>query len=116
MDMRYIRTKLATDWEEEKPGVLMKLIRIVFPDPNQDYKLHLVRAWLIEFDADGDPGREVGIGENGEPVLAGPDSRNYGFWLDTNMTRKDFPGDEIAQEEFEKQWNRWHSRSAQEAI
>jgi hypothetical protein len=113
--MGYLRTKLATDWEKEAPGTLMKLIRIFFRDPNPDYRLHLVHSWLVEFDDDGNPRREVGVGQNGEPVLAGPDERNYGFWLDTNMTRRDFTGDEITREEFEEQWNRWYSRFPQEA-
>ncbi len=66
--------------------------------------MHLVREWLIEFGDDGLPWREIGLDESGAPVLAGPDARNYGFWLDTNMTIKDFDGEPVAEEEFERIW------------
>jgi len=113
--MGYIRTKLGTGWREREPGVLGKLLRILFRDPNPDYRMYLVRSWLVEFDECGGPAREVGVGANGEPVLVGPDHRNYGFWLDTNMTWRDFTGDEISQEDFEAQWSRWSARSAPES-
>ena len=36
--------------------------------------------------------------------MAGPDDRNYGFWLDTNMKLKDFTGEPIEADEFELLW------------
>lgn len=73
-------------------------------NPDYDDKMHLVQEWLVEFDESGNPGREIGLSEIGRPILAGPDSRNYGFWLDTNMTIDDFEGIEVSQECFARNW------------
>jgi hypothetical protein len=88
-------------------GVLERFI----PEANPDYAFDQVREWLIEFDEDGVPGREVGLDGSGEPVLAGPDGRNYGFWLDTNMRYEDFTGDEVTAEVFERAWRRLRPQS-----
>jgi hypothetical protein len=84
----------------------MRLLLWFIPEANPDYrgKLHLVHEWFIEFDDEGQPWREIGININGRPVLAGPDDRNYGFWLDTNMTLKDFSGEPVDAAEFERLW------------
>ena len=108
--MVYLRTKLATGWSKEEPPIGVKVRRALLffiPDANPDYdnRMHLIHEWLIEFDDDGSPFREIGLDSEGVPVLAGPDDRNYGFWLDTNMTLKDFTGEAITQEQFEKQWS-----------
>lgn len=66
--------------------------------------MHLVQEWLIEFDKDGLPGREIGIDKNGLPALAGPNAHNYGFWLDTNMKIDDFAGEPVDRDEFERLW------------
>ena len=66
--------------------------------------MHLVKEWLIEFDDDGKPWREIGMDDSGRPVLAGPSIRNYGFWLDTNMIASDFHGEKLDRNEFEKNW------------
>ena len=76
-------------------------------DANPDYspRLHLVREWFVEIGDDSLPWREIGLNGAGEPVLAGPDDRNYGFWLDTNMTLADFVGEPITREQFEDVWS-----------
>lgn len=79
----------------------------LLPDANPDYRLDQVRAWLIEFDEEGLPGREIGLDGKGAAVLAGPDERNYGFWLDTNMKWDDFEGEPVTAEAFESAWRRW---------
>ena len=108
---QYLRTNLATDWPENPAAsVSEKIIRGILwfvPEANPDYtaKMHLVKEWLIEFDDEGSPSREIGISKTGGPVLAGPDSRNYGFWLDTNMQLKDFSeGEIVSKDHFEKVW------------
>ena len=111
--MRFIRTSLATDWspkESRVNRVVGGLLEKFIPEANPDYALHLVREWLIEFDDDGLPGREIGLDASGEPVLAGPDGRNYGFWLDTNLRFRDFTGDVVTAEVFESAWRRWRPR------
>ena len=50
--------------------------------------MHLVKKWFIEFvEEEGEltPWREIALDANGKVVFAGPDKKNYGFWLDTNM-------------------------------
>lgn len=108
MELRFLRTKLATDWPEGK-GLKDKLIDAVFffiPKGNPGYedKMHLINEWFVEFGDDGTPGREIGIGKDGQVVIAGPSDRDYGFWLDTNMKYDDFEGEEIPEEIFEKYW------------
>ena len=73
--------------------------------PGYRNKLHHVRSWLIEFDENGLPGREIGLGESGNVVLAGPSDEDYGFWLDTNMTLSDFVGEPVSQEVFDQAWH-----------
>jgi len=77
---------------------------------NPDYGAHLheVAEWLVEFDEEGLPCREIGLDKSGQPVLAGPDERNYGFWLDTNLTLVDFDdGETISPDTFEEKWQTW---------
>lgn len=110
-EMRYLSTTIATDWPKKEPWQFKLLRAALFfmPQANPDYdsNMHLVKRWLIEFIyADGKllPWREIALGADGKPVFAGPNKRNYGFWLDTNMTYGDFEGEEIGKEEFERYW------------
>ena len=107
--MRYLRTKQATDFQKEKKSGIFKSV-LDRLNPNPDYQFHLVREWLVEFGEDDLPFREIGLGKNGKPVLAGPDDRNYGFWLDTNMKFDDFSGDIISSEVFEGLWVEWQDQ------
>ena len=105
--MRYIKTTIATDWEEKKGTRLLEWILTRFiPEANPSYsdKMHLVREWYIEFDDDGQPWREIGVDSEGCAILAGPSTVDYGFWLDTNMKLDDFKGQSIEAADFEKLW------------
>ena len=108
--MEYLRTNLATDWPKERKTILGKVIRSFFwfiPEANPGYneKMHLVSSWLIEFDNE-EPWREIALDSNDEIVFAGPGGENYGFWLDTNMKLKDFEGESIEKDYFEKLWEK----------
>ena len=107
--MRHLRTKLATEGGAD-PSAVQKVLRWaltrVLPDANPDYRFDLLHEWLVEFDDEGLPGREVGLGADGEPVFSGPNDRNYGFWLDTHMTIDDFEGEPVDAEVFEVAWRR----------
>jgi hypothetical protein len=103
---------MATDWPEKEPWQVKVIKTILFfipkANPGYDSKMHLVKKWLIEFEEkDGEltPWREIGLDADGAPLFAGPNKKNYGFWLDTNMKYKDFTGDPIEKEEFERFWN-----------
>jgi hypothetical protein len=106
--VEYRRTTLSTDWPAvtRPKRLLARVADRILPksNPGYDAKMHLVREWLIEFDEEGNPWREIGVGADGKPVLAGPDGQNYGFWLDTNMKIADFLGEAITVEEFERLW------------
>ena len=108
--MKYLKTKYATDWPEKNwKEKLIHGILFFIPRANPDYKdrMYLVKSWLIEFlETDGQllPWREIALDENDNPIFAGPDKRNYGFWLDTNMKYEDFDGELINKAEFERYW------------
>jgi len=94
--MKYIKTLKATDWPQE--SLVEQLIRLLLfftPSPNRENekRFHLLRAWLIEFDDDGEPHREIGLDKSGEPIFASDtDDATFGFWLDTNIKYEDFSG------------------------
>ena len=105
----FLRTTLATGWDSlANETAFSRMLRRLLPDANPGYrgKMHLVAAWYIEFTDDGLPFREIGVDATGAPILAGPNSEDYGFWLDTNMTRSDFDGVEVERDEFEALWSR----------
>ena len=104
--MRYLSTKLATGFGGGRhPNIIERQLDRL--NPNPDYDLSLVHEWLLEFDDNDAPLRELGLDLNGEPILAGPNDRNYGFWLDTNMGYNDFEGSEISEHQFNAKWNTW---------
>lgn len=107
--MKYLRTKQATDWPEKEP-LKIKLVRCLLffiprANPGYDPKMHLVKEWLIEFQDDDTPFREIALGAEGTPVFAGPGNGNCGFWLDVNMKYEDFEGVPVDQSEFERMWS-----------
>jgi len=109
--MKYLKTKKATDWPKEKnwKEKLITIILFFIPRANPDYenRMYLVKSWLIEFlENDGEllPWREIALDENGNPIFAGPDKRNYGFWQETKMKYEDFEGNLIDKNEFERLW------------
>ncbi len=108
METRFLQTTLAIDFIEQR-SFGDKLIEKAFffiPEANPGYKgrMHLVKIWLVEFNSEGYPSREVGLSQNGNVVLAGPSERDYGFWLDSNMKYGDFTGTAISEAEFENAW------------
>ncbi len=102
---------MATEWPKERSWKAKVLRGILFfiPKDNPDYenKMNLVKSWLIEFEEDNNqflPMREIALDKNDNPIFCGPDTRNYGFWCDTNMKYQDFIGQPIEQIEFERTW------------
>ena len=80
--MKYLSTTMATNWLQKEPFKIKFFRTFLFfiPRSNPDYdsKMHLVEKWLIEFtEEEGEllPWREIAIGENGEPVFAGPEKK-----------------------------------------
>ncbi len=111
--MKYLRTHQATSFpeKEDRSTKLIRLLLFWIPDGIPDYKnkMHLIKEWLLEFNDQGYPNREIGLDAKGKPVVAGPDDRNYGFWMDTNMMVDDFDKDDTIDEEmFSKFWNEYY--------
>ena len=100
--MPFLRTTLATDWPP--PTWLDRLLRPITANPGYLDRMHRVRSWLIEFDDDGLPAREIGLDAEGGIVLAGPGGGNYGYWHDTDLRLQYFPGEPVDEAEFEALW------------
>ena len=101
--MPFLRTLLATDFRE--PSTWWQRLTVIdTANPSYRGKYHRVRSWLIDFDEDGIPRREIGLDEKDGVVMAGPSKDDYGFWLDTNMRYSDFTGEAVPEEYFENLW------------
>lgn len=103
---RFLRTTLATDdrppsWWRDR---MERWLAVYTANPNYRGKHHRVRAWLVEFDDDDQPWREIALDEHGDILFAGPSARDYGYWLDTHMRYADFTGEPVEQAEFERLW------------
>ncbi len=102
--MSFLRTKLGTDFKEPS-NWWQRLLNVDTANPGYRNKYHLICTWLIEFDDNGDPWREIGLDEHEKVVVAGPSDENYGFWLDTNMRIGDFTGEPVDTDYFERMWS-----------
>jgi hypothetical protein len=106
--MKYLRTRMAADWSRRKSLKIYILDTLFWfvprANPGYEKKMHLLAEWLVEFDEEGLPWREIGLDMDGRLVLAGPSDECYGFWLDTNMRFDDFEGEPVAGGEFERLW------------
>lgn len=68
--MQYLSTRVATDIEPSALARFLRAIRFPVANPDYDHKLHVVSEWLIEFDGDAKPSREIGLDANGRPQWA----------------------------------------------
>jgi len=105
--VRYLRTKLATNWSQD--GVASRVAKHALRswNPTSGYPFEKIHAWFIEFeDKHGYANREVGLDVNGEPVCSNfPDK--FGFWCGEDMQYDDFiarDAEVIAAETFESAW------------
>ena len=80
--MSFLRTTQGTDFKAPS-NWLQRLLSVDTANPGYRDKYHLIRSWLIEFDDNGDPWREIGLDGLEGFVVAGPSDEHYGFWLDT---------------------------------
>ncbi|MDH6354190.1 hypothetical protein M2132_000517 [Dysgonomonas sp. PH5-45] len=114
--MKYIKFEFRFNKDNFKENFFQKLlIRIVFllfPKANPDYedKINNAVYWLLELDEnDGFPTREIGLNKDYKSILKMPYKKNYGYWIDSNMTYMDFierfHAESIESEFFNKKWN-----------
>ena len=100
-------------WKEFLIEFAIGILKKIIPTANPDYEEQLgnVKSWIIEVDAETSlPNREIGIDENGNPIMRLPDDNNYGYWTDNNLTRGDFENhfevEEKTREYFFELWNK----------
>lgn len=78
-------------------------------NPDFEDKLEDVKYWLLEFDDEDFPIREIGVDVNGEVILKMPYKKNYGFWIDNELKYTDFIemflAKEVDQIFFKEKWN-----------
>ncbi len=91
--------------------LLEKVARKIIPlaNPDFDSKIYDTNIWLIEFDNENIPVREIGINNSNDPIMIMPYKNNYGFWTDNNLKLQDFKNgfefEKISKSEFEKKWD-----------
>jgi hypothetical protein len=59
-------------------------------NPDYDSKIKDVFYWLVEYDEENIPTREIGLDENDNVILKMPYKKNYGFWTDNELLYDDF--------------------------
>lgn len=105
--------------QEPGPGpsrfgrALAKLLSLIIPRANPDFEglYSQVSTWWVEVDKENEQQawREIGFNSSGQPIVAGPWGRNYGFWLDTNMDldrfKSHFRCTELERAEFDRVWS-----------
>lgn len=91
--------------------IIMKTFSYLGLTANPDFENNKdnVRVWLVEFDEDNVPTREIGIDENNNVILKMPYKKNYGYWTDNELLYNDFinrfSAVKIDRLEFEKNWS-----------
>ena len=90
---------------------LIYLLGMVIPRANPDFENQIskVKFWLLEFEnKESIPTREIGLNNSGELLMKMPYKKNYGYWIDNNLTYNDFfrhfTIEEISREYFEAKW------------
>ncbi len=90
----------------------IRLLKKILPEANPDYdnKIDEVKFWVVGISKESNlPYREIGLNEEGKPIMIMPDDRNYGYWTDNNLKKEDFEShfktEEISEEEFNELWN-----------
>lgn len=111
---------MGTNWPARDPWQVRVIRTVLFfvpsAHPDWDGKLHLIREWWIEFDENGLATREMGISEEGVPIVSAPDGRNYGFWTDSGTCIEDLELERthsLAAADFLAAWAKSPSRTRQ---
>ena len=88
-----------------------RLFRLIIPkaNPNFEEKYDSVKYWCIEYDeVNNFTNREIGLDKNENVIIISPFEKNYGFWVDTNLSLTDYYDQrdiiEISGDQFEILW------------
>ena len=111
--MKYLKFNLPK--LDVKPHLIQRFVMNtlyflkITANPDFDKKINDVSYWLVEFDEENIPNREIGLDENDNVILKMPYKRNYGFWTDNQLLYDDFisrfSAVEISERIFEAKWN-----------
>jgi len=118
-NMHYGSTKLATNFGPDPWQVrVLRLLLFFIPkaNPGNEKLYPLVKSWYLEVDDSNVPVREIGLGENGEPLFAAPDQRNFGFWTDSREPFDTEHLQPISAEEFLGLWNKLVTSKAPKSL
>ena len=100
--------------QKTESSLLRRIIRKIsnkfLSNPDFEAKLQDVIQWYLEYDEkNNEPWREIGLDSNNQIIVKMPDERNYGFWIDTNLTIEDFKNrfgiQKVTEKEFNELWN-----------
>ncbi len=95
-NMKYLKFSLPFEANKKENNFFQKIVRstltTILPISNPDFenKIEDVVYWLLEFDEDDVPIREIGLDKNNEVILKMPYKKNYGFWTDNELLYDDF--------------------------
>ncbi|WHF52549.1 hypothetical protein QGN23_04545 [Chryseobacterium gotjawalense] len=121
MKYTYLKIELDEISQPEKSNffitLLEKFLSTIIPKANPDFENQIqnTRNWLIEFNENEIPTREIGLNLNSEAVCIAPWKNNYGFLTDTSYGLQDFKNgfeySEIEKEYFDNQWNQFNENN-----
>ena len=115
MENTYLKIELEETIKPKRSSffktLLWKFLSTIIPKANPDFENQIqnINIWLIEFDENGIPEREIGLDKDEKTVMIMPWKDNYGYWTDNNFKLQDFKNcfkySEIDNEYFESRWN-----------
>lgn len=91
--------------------VLFSVLNDIFAaNPDFENKIPYVALWVVEYENNkfNQVIRELGFDTNGRIIVTLPDERNFGFWIDSDYTMKDYCKlniQMITEQEFNNLWN-----------
>lgn len=88
---------------------LNKVCHIPRANPDFDDMYYRVKTWYVEYDEENNyTNREVGLDSNGEVIFKAPYKKDLGFWVEKDLTLKDysdsFETHYVNKSEFERLW------------
>ena len=115
--MRYLRieTRRSSENASGLQRAASSVLGAIMPRANPDTErlIESVRVWWLEVEDTGEPNREIGFSESGEPIVIGPIGRNVGYLVDAtddwSASTDDSPE---AAADFDATWSRVHRRFA----
>jgi len=113
--MKYLKFSLPIEVKKKEENfsqkIISKILKTILPISNPDFENRIddVKHWLVEFDEENIPTREIGLDGDSEVILKMPHKKNYGFWTDNELFYDDFisrfSAVEVDRIAFDAKWN-----------